>query len=220
MDNHTTQALWSQFGAAIDMLENAITACPDHVWDKPVPVGIDRNHDSETPMEGTATVAGKREGVMGAAPGMSKFHEYWYMAYHTLFFLDYYMSETEEGFAPPEPFTLSELDPAGALPDRVYTKDELLTYLGHGRAKARATVEAMISHPKGGAPGTSSHPKGGAPGTSVDPAHERAGFTRPEVSRFELALYVLRHVQHHAAQLHFMLRQALDEAPRWVGTAG
>lgn len=27
------KAAWSQFGAAIDMLENSITACPDEVWD-------------------------------------------------------------------------------------------------------------------------------------------------------------------------------------------
>ena len=25
-------ALWSQFGAAIDMLENAVRACPEEVW--------------------------------------------------------------------------------------------------------------------------------------------------------------------------------------------
>ncbi len=27
------KAVWSQFGAAIDMLENSINACPDEVWD-------------------------------------------------------------------------------------------------------------------------------------------------------------------------------------------
>ena len=26
--------VWQQFGAAIDMLENAITACPEGVWGK------------------------------------------------------------------------------------------------------------------------------------------------------------------------------------------
>ncbi|MEE8149733.1 MAG: DinB family protein, partial [candidate division Zixibacteria bacterium] len=62
----------------------------------------------------------------------SGYHEFWYIAFHTLFFLDYYMSGTDLSFAPPEPFTLSELDPSGLLPDRVYTKEELLKYLEHG----------------------------------------------------------------------------------------
>ena len=39
--------------------------------------------------------------------------EYWYVVYHTLFFLDLYLSETMDGFAPPAPFNLDELDPAG-----------------------------------------------------------------------------------------------------------
>ena len=50
------------------------------------------------------------------------FHEFWYMVYHTLFFLDYYMSGTSDNFATPEPFTLSELDPSVLLPERAYTK--------------------------------------------------------------------------------------------------
>lgn len=27
------EALWQQFGASIDMLENALLACPDELWD-------------------------------------------------------------------------------------------------------------------------------------------------------------------------------------------
>ncbi|MBU8933550.1 MAG: DinB family protein [candidate division Zixibacteria bacterium] len=152
--------IWQQFGAAIDMLENAIVACPKEIW--------------------------------GDRPGPQ---EFWYIAYHTLFFLDYYMSESSEGFAPSAPFTLSELDPAGAFPDRVYTKDELLTYLKHGRNKCRARIE----------------------GLNDQTAHQRCGFERPEITVAELLLYKMRHVQHHAAQLNLILRQKTDSAPRWVG---
>jgi hypothetical protein len=70
-----------QFGAAIDMLENALLACPGGLWD-------DRSRQPE----------------------------FWYVVYHTLFFLDLYLSDSVEEFAPPEPFTLDELDPAGLLP--------------------------------------------------------------------------------------------------------
>jgi hypothetical protein len=151
--------IWQQFGAAIDMLENAMAACPEQVW----------NDRSRVP-------------------------EFWYVAYHTLFFLDFYLSGSPKGFAPPAPFTLSELDPAGVLPDRVYTKDELHTYLEHGRRKCMAAIDGLTDEAVG----------------------QRCGFERPDVTVAELMLYTMRHVQHHAAQLNLILRQTVDSAPRWV----
>jgi hypothetical protein len=155
-------AIVEQFGAAIDMLENAIVACPDTLWE-------DR---SRTP-------------------------EYWYLAYHTLFFLDFYLSGSREGFAPPPPYTLSELDPAGRLPERVYAKEELRGYLDHGRRKLRTVIETL----------------------SDERARHPSGFFEPDLSVEELLLYNMRHVQHHAAQLNLILRQTIDSAPRWVGRA-
>ena len=35
----------------------------------------------------------------------------------------------------------------------------------------------------------------------------------------DLYLYKLRHVQHHVAQLNFLLRQTTVDAPRWVAAA-
>jgi len=124
------------------------------------------------------------------------FHEFWYMAYHTLFFLDYYMSGTAEGFAPPAPFTLAELDPSGVLPDRVYTKAELLSYLEHGRQKSRKVIEVLTE----------------------ETAHQPCGFKK-DLTVAELYLYNMRHVQHHAAQLNLLLRQTIDDAPKWVTKA-
>jgi hypothetical protein len=124
--------------------------------------------------------------------------EYWYAVFHTLFFLDYYLSDSEVGFAPPPPFTLDELDPAGVLPERVYTKDELHAYLRHGRRKCRKAIESLTE----------------------ESARRRCGFRRREMSVAELLLYNMRHVQHHAAQLNLILRQTIDSAPRWVSTAG
>ena len=151
--------IWQQFGAAIDMLENALLACPDELW-------------------------GDR----------SKQPEFWYVVYHTLFWLDLYLSGSVEGFAPPAPFTLEEMDPAGLLPERPYTKEELQTYLEHGRKKCRATIEALTD----------------------EKARQRCGFEWVDVSIAELLLYNMRHVQHHAAQLNLILRQTIDSAPRWV----
>jgi DinB superfamily len=156
-------AVWAQFGAAIDALENAIGACPDELW-------------------------GDR----------SRFHEYWYLVYHTLFFLDYNSSESVEGFAPPEPITLSELDPEGGPPERVYTKDEMRRYLEHGREKTRSRIAEMSDE-------KSSGPR-------------RLG-SRSQGSELELLLYNMRHVQHHTAQLNMILRLETDSAPGWVGKA-
>lgn len=153
--------IWSQFGAAIDMLENAIRACPGEVWS-----GRSKQPDND----------------------------FWLIAYHTLFFLDYYLSDSEKGFAPPQPFTLSQLDPARVLPERVYTKEELLTYLEHGRQKCRKLIS----------------------GLTEEKAHQRAGFERRDMTVVELLWYNMRHAQHHAAQLNLTLRQTVDSAPRWV----
>lgn len=123
--------------------------------------------------------------------------EYWYVVFHTLFWLDYYLSESPESFAPPPPFTLDELDPAGILPERPYDKGELLRYLVHGRSRCRATIEGLTEERAAG------------------PFAFHWGKMRFD----ELLLYTLRHVQHHAAQLNLLLRQATDSSPGWVSRA-
>ncbi len=123
--------------------------------------------------------------------------EFWYLVYHTLFWLDFYLSGSVEGFAPPEPFTLDELDPAGVMPGRVYTKEEMLGYLGHGREKCRAAFDGLTD----------------------EGARARCTLRWGEVSYAELLLYNLRHVQHHAGQLYLLLRQETDAAPGWVCAA-
>lgn len=128
----------------------------------------------------------------------SRFPEYWYLVYHTLFWLDYNMSDNpEEGFQPPEPFTLVEMSSEGLMPERVYSKDELRRYLGHGREKTRARIAGMSDDKASGARRMGSSSQG---------------------TELELLLYNMRHVQHHTAQLNLILRQVTgSEAPRWVG---
>lgn len=156
-------AIWRQFGAAIDMLENGIVGCPEALW----------NDRSRRP-------------------------EVWYLVYHTLFWLDLYLSESAEQFAPPEPFTLGELDPEGALPERVYTKAELLAYLDYGRRKCRAAIDALTN----------------------EKARRRFVCGRVDMSAAELLLYNMRHVQHGAGHLNLILRQVTDSAPPWVVETG
>ena len=162
MDSFTKALVWRQFGAAIDMLQNAMEACPDELWG-------DRSREPQ----------------------------FWYLVYHTLFFLDLYLSESEEAFTPPPPYNRDELDPRGLLPERVYTKAELGSYLEHGRNKCRTLIADLTE----------------------EQARQRCGFDWLDLSVAELLLYNMRHVQHHAAQLNLLLRREIDSAPRWVSRA-
>jgi uncharacterized damage-inducible protein DinB len=76
----------------------------------------------------------------------------------------------------------------------VYSKDELLRYLAHGRAQCHAVLDGLTDAA----------------------AARRCVFRWGEPSYLELMLYNMRHVQHHAAQLNLILRQEIDSAPRWV----
>src|SRR5262245_27628986 len=158
MDTAWKQGIWKQFGAAIDMIENAIVACPDTLW-------------------------GDR----------SRRAEFWYMVYRTLFWLDLYLSGSPDGFAPPAPFTLGELED-GVLPDRVYSKRELRAYLEYGREKCRRVIAEL----------------------SDDAARKELVFWSARRNGIENLLYNLRHVQHHAAQLNLILREVTDSTPGWV----
>ena len=151
------------------MLDNAMAACPDELW------RVRLWDDVELPESA----------------------EFWYIAYHTLFWLDLYLSGAVEGFAPPAPFTLDELDPAGLLPDRVYTRDELQAYLEHDRRKCRATIDALTD----------------------ERASHRCKFRWGELSFAGLLLDNMRHVQEHAAQLNLILGQKIGWSPRWVAQA-
>src|SRR5437764_1740143 len=174
MDPLWRTALWQQFGAAIDMLENALLACPSTLWN----------------------------GRLWSDQKDPEFAKFWYITYHTLFWLDLYLSGSREAeFAPPAPFTWAELDPAWVLPERPYTKEELHAYLASTRQKCHTTLVALTD--------------------------ERAGqaveypWAEGQAVRFlELQLYNMRHVQEHAAQLNLFLGQsAIPAVPDWVPRA-
>ena len=122
---------------------------------------------------------------------------FWYTAYHALFWLDLYLSDTVEGFAPPAPFNLDELDPAGVLPPRVYTQAELLDYLGYCRRKCQSILAALTDAQ----------------------ASRLCAFPWGAVPFGELLLDNLRHVQGHAAELSLILGQKTGSGPGWVARA-
>ena len=170
MDQEMRTILWQQFGAAIDMFGNAVRACPEEVW---------------------------RVRLWRAQPEYAGFAEFWCIASHTLFWLDLYLSGSDEGFTPPPPFGLEELDPAGALPPRVYTQAELLAYLDHCRAKCKNAILELTD----------------------EQAQRICTFGKRQMSYAELLLYTMRHVQEHGAQLSMALGQSTGYNPGWVAKA-
>jgi hypothetical protein len=150
--------LWHQFRTAIDEFGNALQQCPDELWEK---------------------MLWADEPNQWVALGFSKF---WYLCYHTLFWLDLYLTGAEEGFTPPAPFDLIEMEAHEDLP-RVYTRQELVTYLESCRRKCQETIYSLSS----------------------ERANQLCQFAWGEVPFAELLLYTMRHVQEHSAQLHMFL---------------
>lgn len=159
MDQSFKETIWRQFGASIDMLENAIVLCPSKFWDTE--------------------------------------KKFWYITYHCLFYLDYYLTLEPDKFSPPSPYTLSEFDPNGAMPDRTYSKEELLSYLRYCRNKCHDVIANMTD----------------------ETAKSRWINDYKNYPVFEVLLYNMRHVQHHSAQLNLLLRQEINDAPKWVSVA-
>ena len=156
MNSRIQESIWRQFGASIDMLEEAIILCPMDVW----------NIESK----------------------------FWYNAFHCLFFLDYYLTKDPISFCPPAPFTESEFE--DKMPGKIYTKQELLNYLRFNRDKCRILIS----------------------GLTEDGLQDRwinASGTM-NYSMLEILLYNMRHVQHHVAQLNLILRQTINESPKWI----
>lgn len=169
MDKMWQEILWSQFHAAIDMFGSALEACPEDLW----------------------------RGRMWNDPGMPpEFSEFWYIAYHTLFWLDLYLSGDVEGFTPPYPFTLGELEPQAVLPDKCYIKQELQVYLDYCCRKCQEVVDQLTDEKAG----------------------RKCSFwwTKGDIRFAELLLDTLRHVQEHGAQLHMYLGQRSSINSKWL----
>ncbi|MCB8953669.1 MAG: DinB family protein [Ardenticatenales bacterium] len=160
MDIINHEMLCRQFLITIDSLEDALRNCPDELWEKKLWTD---------------------EPEQWVAAGFSAF---WYLGYHALFWLDLYLTGAEEGFMPPAPFDLVEMQANEVLP-RTYFRDELLDYLALCRRKCTETITTL----------------------SAEEARRLCRFPWGEITFAELQLYNMRHVQEHAAQLHLFLGQ-------------
>src|SRR5262245_30518179 len=107
-----------------------------------------------------------------------------YIAYHTLFFLDFYLSPNEDAFV------LRDLhhrggDERGEEESIGLSQDDTLAYVPICRQKMLAALAAETRESLEGP----------------------SGFSYRRISRGELHVYNIRHVQHHVGQLSDYLRR-------------
>jgi hypothetical protein len=163
MDTMLKTSIWQQFGAAIDTLDDAINLCPDHLWT------VQMWKDTED----------------------ERYGQFWYITYHTLSWLDLFLTSTYKDFLPPPPFI------RGKLPEIPYTKDQIQWYLNHCRSNVQSTIEALTD----------------------EKARQICQFEWMEPTYLELQLYSMRHVQEHAAQLNLVLGQHDITGMDWIAKA-
>lgn len=167
------EEIWRQFGAALDMFENAIAKCPDSLWTYNYSTGGDSNDAKHI------------DEVRGS---------FWYIAFHTLFFTDYYLDTTPENFKTPDKFNYKEEDIDEIMPGRIFSKEELLEYTAHCRKKLNLLLRDM------------------------DETKAALRWKNPwkDYSMIEITMYNMRHVMHHTGQLNMLLGKASHDLPIWV----
>lgn len=152
------------FEEALGSMEAALTDCPDLLWERDL--WPDEALTGRTP----------HGGLHGSAP--------WFLAYHSLFTLDYDLAGEFEPWKPPPPFDENTY----ALPNRVFTKAELLGYVDYCGDRARRTLD--------------------------DHLVEKAARPLPDVHRYHGVLYgvmvggIPLHVIEHASQIRQFLTDA------------
>jgi hypothetical protein len=124
------------------------------------------------------------------------------VAFHTLFFADFYLGPNEESLKQQQ-FHRDNKDffrDYEELQDRkqqlLYDRPSIKAYLEHCRKKASAVIAAE----------------------TVETLTGPSGFRRREFSRAELHVYNIRHIQHHAGQLSLRLRIDWNEEVPWFGS--
>jgi hypothetical protein len=119
VSNAFIQSMADNYEHALRLMDAALTDCPDDVWPEDL-------WPDEAP-----TSSGPNGGLHGSAP--------WFLGYHALSCLDYDLTGGFEPWAPPPPFD----DHTYALPNRVFTKPELLGYIDWCRGRVRQVLGTL-----------------------------------------------------------------------------
>jgi hypothetical protein len=133
---------------------------------------------------------------------------FYYIAFHSTIFLDYYLTIPPSDFSPLLPFTQKEPEdrPKEAIddliPDKLYSNKEIVEYLKQSREKCKQLIYALTEEKL-----NERFKEGDKPNDMDYPI-------------LEILLYNLRHTQHHTAQLNMLLRHDIDKHMEWSFKVG
>jgi len=133
---------------------------------------------------------------------------FYYTAFHTLSFLDYYLTNPPADFQGWLPFTLTDKDklPPEALddviPSRNYSKQELLDYCAYCRNKAKTLIEGLTEETVNG--------------RWIEYWN---GQVDRDFSQLEILFYNMRHVAQHVGQLNQRIRELTGKSAGWLSWA-
>jgi hypothetical protein len=151
-----------------------------------------------------ASLAMLRDAIDACPAGLwtdaSYVNQFWQVAYHALFYTDFYLQPSESAFVPWEHhrpkhnFFVSRWDAAkSATP---YSIDEVRTYC----ARCDAMIDAAVDR--------------------LDLDAPDSGFPWYKMSKLEHQFVNVRHIQHHTGQLAERIRQATGHGIDWAGGSG
>src|SRR3954463_3327328 len=124
-------------------------------------------------------------------------YPFWQVAYHTLCFVDLYLTKNNDSFAFRDLHPARELELTAEYPSRRFEKSEIERYVTICREKAAVEIGAETELTLAGT----------------------SGFDWLKFPRAEMHLYNMRHIMHHTGQLGACLRRlnaGID--PHWVGS--
>lgn len=130
---------------------------------------------------------------------------FYYLAYHSVILLDYYLTIPPKGFSPTLTFTIKEAEErppesiGDMIPDKIYSKQELIGYLNASRLKCKRLIESLTDTEKLNIRFTEGNQEGDM-----------------NYSILEILLYNLRHTQHHVGQLNLIIRQDFNKHMNWT----
>jgi hypothetical protein len=130
---------------------------------------------------------------------------FYYLAYHSVVFLDYYLSIPPKDFSPILTFTMKDKDQrppesiGDMIPDKIYSRQELIDYLKHSRMKYKKLIGSLTNEEKLNIRFTEGNQEGDM-----------------DYPILEILLYNLRHTQHHIGQLYLIMRQDLNKHMEWA----
>lgn len=130
---------------------------------------------------------------------------FYYLAYHSVLFLDYYLTIPPKDFSPILSFTMQEANKrpqesiGDLIPDKIYSRQELTDYLRTSRLKCKKIIESLADSEK-------------LDGRFTEGDQE----ADMDYSILEILLYNMRHTQHHTGQLNLIMRQDLNKHLEWA----